>query len=172
MYAYPIKHFSGKNSFCRGKIQKQKNGGIHVTGQFKKYEYSSGRLYFWASSPPDHLLSFSGSGLPFASAEMAFDKTPNTGFASVHGGHFSFRLIHPNTYYTNNGKDKIAPRVYFRHCSESAQIYLLNLSDLEVPFRDLNHNQNRTTPNFYTNKIQSCELTQEEIIRKRSYLFK
>ena len=69
-------------------------------------------IRFVAAAPADLRLSYSGSGLPFASSEQAFDGTPNQGELQTNSdGSFEFQIWSPNSYYTCQGVNLIDPHV-------------------------------------------------------------
>ena len=93
-------------------------GNIHldnlqyiVSGKFN--EPGIYNLKFWAAAPGDLRLSYSGSGLPFASPEQAYFESSNTGeLQTCENGKFAFKLWAPNSYYTCQGTKLIRPHVH------------------------------------------------------------
>jgi hypothetical protein len=73
-----------------------------------------------AASPPDSLQSFSGSGLPFASAQQAFDNTPTRGSLKT-SKVFRLQIVEPNSYYTDLGTRLVGPTLYIRYMSKGSQ---------------------------------------------------
>ena len=73
-----------------------------------------GSVSYWAASPPDRRLSYSGSGLPFPNAEIAYENTPNVGKVPVVEGQFEFRIEKPNTFYVGQGQELLQSHVNFR----------------------------------------------------------
>ena len=61
---------------CEGIIENTGDGNITITGKLK-IDKQSAKIIFWAANPPDYNTSFSGSGLPFPSPEIAFEDTKN-----------------------------------------------------------------------------------------------
>ena len=66
-----------------GKMTYTGSGGVKVTGRLSNFVPGNTKLVFWAPSPPDYRTSYSGAGLPFADADMAYDQTPNAGTVNV-----------------------------------------------------------------------------------------
>ena len=62
---------------CEGFVLEQKSGDYIVKGTILT-NTGNAKLMYWAANPSTRGLSFSGSGIPYASAEMAFENTPNS----------------------------------------------------------------------------------------------
>lgn len=87
-------------------------GDLKYTIRGKFTTSGSKNVRFTAAAPADLRLSYSGSGLPFANPEQAFDGTPNQGeFQSNPDGSFEFQIWSPNSYYTCQGVNLIDPHV-------------------------------------------------------------
>lgn len=85
---------------------------IEITGRFREGQKGD-RLDFFAASPAEKRAAASGSGLPFFSAEQAFDGTPNVGSMSLQeGGKFAIRIVQPNAFYAVLGSHYIPPVVH------------------------------------------------------------
>lgn len=125
-------------------------------------------LYYKAASPPDRRCSFTGSGLPYATEEMAFYNTPNKGFVELKENNtFEFYIFVPSAYYKNLGNDIIDPTIYFKYHNGSEYVYSDVVITKRIPFRSLTYNQNRTSPDFYENDYGVK--TQEAILIDRGY---
>ena len=160
-----MQHKIFENKLCTGAISKSpSDGDVVITGKLKGH--FGGSLVYWAASPPDYNTSFSGSGLPFPSAEVAFQNTQNVGKVEVVGGSFRFKINHPNSYYTKNGGVHVPPRVYFKHCSAGTEVFQLDMPSLKVPFRD--SLRARKNPLFYKLNETVC-ITQEKRVRDTGY---
>jgi hypothetical protein len=101
---------SGK---CKGRILADANNWVFtVQGQYKGTGVTE--LKYMAAAPPDLRQSYMGSGLPFATADMAYEGSPNKGETKIAAdGTFSFTVIRPNAYYVNNGSKMVNPHVHF-----------------------------------------------------------
>ena len=107
-----------------------------IKGQFKFPKVHNFR--FWAAAPADLRLSYSGSGLPFASEEMAMYNTPNQGTITTNEyGEFEFDLFAPNSYYTCQGINFIQPQIHIFNKDTQKQ-YTLELGP-GIPNRSLRH---------------------------------
>ena len=72
-----------------------------------------GVVKYWAATPPDRRLSYSGSGLPFPNHEVAYENSPNVGEVPVTDGHFEFHIQMPNTFYVGQGQELLQSHVNF-----------------------------------------------------------
>jgi hypothetical protein len=139
-----------------------------------------GFVYFIAPSPPDYHISYSGSALPFATKDQAFEGTPNVGRAEVSKDKHQFviKLVMPNSYMVGLGSVTVPPTVYLSfkaHGCDETKFAVLQVSD-GVPFRSLTYPQGnavgcaRHDATFYGN--HSClpvRKNQEEILRQSAY---
>lgn len=70
-------------------------------------------LYYKAASPAYCGYSMDGSGLPYPSADIAFDETPNQGMVHTGlGGSFKFQIRTPASYYIEGGSILVPPTIY------------------------------------------------------------
>jgi hypothetical protein len=105
-------------------------------------------VQYWAPSPSDNMHSFSGSGLPFPSEDIAYSNSPNIG-RTVLGkdGSFSIKIIYPNSYYKQLGADYVKPHVKLLFGDENGNIYgkiVTILLGNGTPFRALTCDKNTT----------------------------
>lgn len=153
-----------KNS--RG-INIQVNGMIHDIIDNKTVE-------FIAATPADRRSSFSGSGLPFPNAYIAFQNTPNQGTVYVNNdNYFSINILKPGSYYTSLGTSLVPPTVYISYTSNGKKKYTSIKVDDTIPFRTLTYQNteskvSRTGPLFYDNKDLPVR-TQEMILMSSAY---
>lgn len=130
-----------------------------------------GRLTYLAAAPPDRGGSFSGSGMPFASAEQAFFNSPNSGEAHVSAdGTFELRLSKaPNSYYAGVGTVLVPPFVYLAYkCHGTPHTASVKLAEEAVPFRFLTYPSQRGGPMFYY-KPEPLAQTQERLFRATGF---
>jgi len=80
-------------------------GSIVNPGSFQQ------RILF-AAAPIDRMMNYSGSGLPFPSADVAFDNTPNQIQIDRHGM-FDVVFKYPNAYYKSDFFEKMLPSIFF-----------------------------------------------------------
>jgi len=69
------------------------------------------KLSYLAPKPLEKRLSYSGSGLPFANEDMAFDNTPSKGI--INKGQFNIEIHYPNTHYEFCSENLLKPYIKF-----------------------------------------------------------
>jgi len=84
------------------------------------------KLFYKAAAPPESRTSISGSYLPWANEEMAYNNTPNKGIVDIVGGKFQFTLNTPNCFYINNGSKLVFPHLHLSINKKEI--------DIELPF--------------------------------------
>jgi len=152
-------------------VQYLDNGRIRIHGAMMTL---GRRLMYWAPGPAYRGMSFSGSNLPFPSAEIAYDGTPNHGVIETRYGSFDFTVQSPNSYYTQGGTVLVPPTVHIvvlndagDRIGEPRNIVL----GPSVPYRTLTIPPQRDWnlgPMFYHQKHPPIR-TQEEILRAGAY---
>jgi len=128
------------NSDISGKILyrdlKYKIEGKFTRPGVRKIEYR-------AAAPADLRLSYSGSGLPFATPEQAYDHSPNIGSVETSPeGSFEIELYSPNSYYVCEGIELIRPHVHLTILGDTPQRLDLKLGP-GIPNRSLRHLEGR-----------------------------
>lgn len=167
------KHFSKYT--CKGVVLDSGKGEYVVKGYIQTLS-SNATILFWAPNPPTYNASYSGSGLPYPNAEIAFENTPNRGAVKTEGGNFEFRVRYPNAYYAGLGSIYIEPSVYIKVCENGSDenIYTVRLGN-GIPFRMLTHPQShanissRKDNSFYKGRNELPIRTQEQILRDSGY---
>ena len=83
-------------------------------------------ISFIAPCPPDFRSSFTGSGLPYENADIAFDNTPNRGEVTLDANNaFTIQLFMPGSYYeysVSDGKVLVPPCIYITYNSKTVRI--------------------------------------------------
>lgn len=160
---------------CEGSYVYAGDGEILIEGKLKE-NIPNTNIFFWAPCPPDYRQSYSGSGLPFANPQMAFENTPNTGnvFADKNG-FFRFRIRLPNSYYVGLGTVYRPPQVQIRVRNEKRDsTHTIDLGD-GIPFRMLTYppppnTAPRCSPLFYNQRYKLPDArTQEQILRDSGF---
>ena len=157
---------------CDGVIENTGNGNIEITGKLK-IDKKKAKIIYWAANPPDYNISFSGSGLPYPSPEMAFDNTKNIGSVMTKDSVFKIRMYYPNAYYVGLGSLYVPPHIHLKICEEGYDKYFSIKIGAGVPYRTLTHPAPpslnfRTNPLFYKNDQLSVR-SQEKILRDSAY---
>jgi hypothetical protein len=101
--------FQSSNGKCSGSVTFKENDMVIVEGTSS---VNAPSLSFIAAAPADRRASHMGSGLPFASPEMAYEGTPNKGVVPVVKGKFHITLFKPNSYYVKAGAMLVQPHVH------------------------------------------------------------
>lgn len=102
-------NFKSANSKCFGTVETHGNK-VSVKGRCL---VPGDTLRYMASAMADSRSSYMGSGLPFATPEMAYEGTANRGELTLsNSGYFTFELNMPNSYYVQGGTKLIAPHVH------------------------------------------------------------
>lgn len=159
---------------CQGIVMDNGRGDIVVKGKTKNNNLNAKVLY-WAATPPDYIVSYSGAGLPFANPEMAHQNTPNQGMTQANNGEFQFNIKYPNSYYTGLGTVYIPPHVNLKICQDNQcdEIVSIQLGD-GIPFRLLTYppvpaTAPRCSPMFYMGRDRLPVRTQEQILRDSGF---
>ena len=158
---------------CQGIITHQPGGDLIVNGHIKT-DTSNAKLYYWAASPPTYGISFSGSGMPYPNALVAYDRTPNKGVVQLNGGQFNITLKYPNAYYIGLGSLYIPPHINFKVCEPGREdTYFSVQIDDGVPFRTLTYpappsKKPRLSAMFYCEPEKGAR-SQESILRASAY---
>lgn len=135
-------------------------------------------VMYIAAAPADMRLSFSGSALPFANVEQAFDCSSTSGKAKLDQDRsFEVTIPTPNSYYAAMGTVLVGPTLYVKYMSNGQpRLHQVSICD-PVPFRTLTYPNSesvpRSGPMFYDSEY-SCESdkdvpTQEELFLARAF---
>jgi hypothetical protein len=134
-----------------------------------------GKVSYIAPCPPDLRSSFSGSALPFANPQQAFEGTPNKGNTYVSGDSnnaVTLTLQSPNAYYVGLGTVYIPPTVYLSYTADGVKVQEAVQVSRGVPFRMLTYPGSATRPRenamFYDVPEQPVR-SQESILRASAY---
>jgi len=161
-----------KNITCKGMVYDSGDGEYIVKGHIDSLGDS--KILYWAANPPTYTTSYTGSGLPYANPDMAYDNTPNRGLVKAVGGKFEFRLRYPNSYYIGLGTVNVEPCCHIKVCGANIdKIHTIKLGN-GIPFRMLTYpplnsqGQARSSPEFY-NVPDLPIRSQEAILRDSGY---
>jgi hypothetical protein len=157
---------------CDGIIENKGDGNIEITGKLN-IPKKTAKIVYWAANPPDFNVSFSGSGLPYPSPEIAFQNTKNVGSVMAYDGVFKINLFYPSAYYVALGSLYIPPHVHLKICEEGYDKYFSIKIGAGVPYRTLTYPappslNPRVDATFYNND-QLTVRSQEQILRDGAY---
>jgi hypothetical protein len=161
--------------YCDGVIRKNEGYSFDVTvfGRIKE-AVQNDTIRYVAAAPPDYRATYTGSGLPFANHQQAFDNTPNKGLVKVIDGTFEINLMYPNSYYIGLGTVIIPPTVYLNYVTNEGLSRQVKIQLSEgIPFRTLTYPAQYTAPRadalFYGGGWDLPVRTQEQILRDSAY---
>ena len=135
-----------------------------------KKSIDDNKIHYIAANPPDYRTSYSGSGLPFANVNQAFENTINKGVLTPDSNGMAIsKMRFPNLFYEVLGNKLINPHVNITyHIDEIEKELRVDVSD-GLPFRSLTHPKVRTSPLFYDNEWSLPIVSQERLLRNSAY---
>jgi len=157
---------------CHGLITSNPSDATMIVhGQFR-VPVDGGSIHYLAAAPVDQRQTFTGSGLPFASKDQAFEGTPNQGSVQIDAtGAFSFTIQLPNSYYADFNGTLIAPEIeliYITHGQTNTVVIPLGEA---VGYRSLTWQRSRCEKDqmFYGSGWTLPVRTQEQVLRSSAY---
>jgi hypothetical protein len=130
-------------------------------------DVDNGMIKYIAPSPATHYTSFSGSGMPYPSEEIAFTNTPNVGQQKLKLNKFNIELIMPNSYCKNLCNDIVEPELLIKYISDGKHNIIKIPVGNKILYRSHNYPKQRTSPLFYKNNLDI--MSQEDILINSSY---
>lgn len=128
------------------KSERNDNVRIRLQGTIKQIGSARSAIVS-AANPIDRMSNYTGSGLPFPCARIAFENTPNHARVSDPSGQFDLDFAYPNGYYTLDAYSKIEPSIFvtieWKDASREQTVVRLPLDD-PLPIRTLSYR-----PNYY-----------------------
>tara|TARA_B100000900_G_C20529458_1_gene695683 strand:- start:448 stop:948 length:501 start_codon:yes stop_codon:yes gene_type:complete len=116
----------------------RRNVNISIECELKE-DTLDNEVYYYAANTPDRLTTFSGSGLPFPTRDMAFEGSPNIGRKVLNNGNkkFILNLLRPNSYY-NEDYLIVEPEVIIKYLLKNKKTRVINIPiDNKIPHRFL-----------------------------------
>lgn len=159
------------DSNCKGTITVE-NHDVIIHGRIME-KVVNNRIFYFAATPADRRMSFSGSGLPFANAKQAFENSPNHGSLEIDiNNTFTIKLALPNSYYASLGTVLIPPTLYIQYNNgKQDRKITIKISD-GIPYRMMTYPGAFTMPRrdaqFYSDANLPVR-TQEDILRSSGY---
>jgi hypothetical protein len=129
-------------------------------------ELTHDTISFVAPAPAESMNSFTGSGLPWANKEQAFQNTPNKGGVKLNKNRFVIKMLRPNSYYIDFDKLQLPfIEIYYN----KTKMFKIDLSFEKIAHRSLQHPQLRKMEkqDFYNRKLPIR--SQEQILRDSEY---
>lgn len=113
---------------------------------------SYGSVEVIAPCPIDRMTNYSGSGLPFPCAEIAFENTPNQ-ISVGDSGTFHGVFAYPNSYYAQDALEKVVSSIFvIMHPKTPGDPIIVRMElpeQVPLTVRTLTHRPKRTDPAFY-----------------------
>ncbi len=114
----------------------------------------------------DKMSSYSGTGLPFPCADIAFEGTKNI-YQVNSLGMIDILFTYPNSYYSVANKQKVVSSIFFifENMNDEQEFVRIELKDL-YPLRSLVNRETRTGPEFYSSKYEMLPIDTAEIVMR------
>ena len=140
-----------KNEFVSCDVDFLVDGDIRLTGKVASPSTFQ-MMNIFAASPINRLTSYSGSGLPFPCAQVAFENSPNKHTIDP-SGDFDVIFRYPNGYYMSDAKEKVPPSVFFSFAEQRKAPFLVQFKLPDpLPLRTLGYRPHRVGPEYYAAK--------------------
>lgn len=155
------------NKICRGTIIISEDmQNVTISGNAIAQIPAGSAIQYVAARPIERRMSFTGSGLPYATTMQAFENTPTKGEIVVNGSkQFKLTFQMPSAYYTGLGTAIVPPTIYLTFGTIKDRIYL----SPPLPFRTLTYPNLRKDVMFYDGLNSLPVRGQEEILRSAGY---
>lgn len=145
---------------------------INISGSILNYHNISSVLII-APNPVDIKGSYSGKGLPFPCAEIAFDNTPNKHLIDSESKTFNVIFSYPNSYYSVADKHKIISSVFFViEFNDGNKIFQRFELEDRYYLRTLINRESRIGPEFYSNKYNVLPIDTAEQLMYQYAIYK
>lgn len=148
---------------------------VKIQCQMKEHPFNN-EIFFISGNPVEHRASFSGSGLPFASYDQAFDSRSFEVIKVDENGIFMLDTFIPNSYMVALGSVKVPPSIMFVYKSMNGEekSFVVKVCN-GIPFRTLtyprggNGSASRKDAYFYDNIRNLPVRSQETILIESAY---
>lgn len=145
---------------------KQFDTDLNITGFFSE-SIDDNVMKYIAPNPPDYRSSFSGSALPYANEQQAFENTINVGEVRLTENKFSIDIATPNGYYEDFSNKIVPPQINIYYTIKGVDKNLIIELGNSIPFRTLSHQDNKNEM-FYLNEDLPIR-TQEGVLNDSAY---
>lgn len=155
-----------KNDLVMCKVEfLNKCSGIRIIGTIPNRDIYKNAMLI-AANPIDKMSSYSGTGLPYPCADIAFDGSKNNHEINA-SGNFNTEFSYPNSYYTVANKMKVVSSIFFvlEKMDGNKEFVRFELKDM-YPLRTLVNRESRNGPEFYSNKYDILPVETAEAIMK------
>jgi hypothetical protein len=154
-----------ENEFLRCRIDILPNRKIKLTGLVPNRMYYK-NVFLIAPNSASKTASYSGTGLPFPCADIAFEGSPNI-YEVDSSGTIDTVFSYPNSYYTVANKKKINSSVFaiIETTDGQQQFVRFELKDI-YPLRTLVNRETRTGPEFYALKHEILPVDTADVVMR------
>lgn len=154
------------NEYVKCRVDILNNGkNIRIKGTVNDMQNFKS-VVLMAANPVNMSASYSGSGLPFPCADIAFENTKNI-YSVQRNGTIDVIFTYPNSYYTVANKKKVVSSIFFtfEHLNGHKQFVRFQLQDM-YELRTLTNRECRQGPEFYSKKYDILPIDNAEIIMR------
>jgi hypothetical protein len=152
-----------QNEYVSCDVHERKDGRLDIQGSvINPSSYQQMELV--APNSYMKMANYSGSGLPYPCAAVAFENTPNWMQIPI-SGEFRAVFSYPNSYYAADTYTKVLPSIFIVLTKPNVDpIYVqIKLPD-PLELRTLTYREGRTGPNFYFEKRDIIGVQSQEAI--------
>jgi hypothetical protein len=151
------------NEFLQCRVEILTDNRIRLTGIVPNRMYYKNVLLI-APQSATKTGSYSGTGLPFPCADIAFEGTPNV-YQVEASGAIDTIFTYPNSYYTVANKKKIVSSLFAIIETHNGQQHFLRLPLKDMyPLRTLVNRETRTGPEFYALKHEILPVDSADVV--------
>lgn len=161
--------------YCQGVVNKRKvsHNDLQIQGKIID-QVKDNKIFYIAANGADRRASFSGSGLPFANQQQAFDFTPNVGEIKLGiDNTFVIDLITPNSYLVGLGSVTVPPSLFIQYFRPDGEKRMITIRVAEpIPYRTLTYPLDprpRKDATFYDSQFMFPVTTQEQHFYDSAY---
>ncbi len=138
---------------------------LKIDGKIKNHEEYV-KMVIFAANPIDVMANYTGSGLPFPNADIAFEGSKNNYIIST-TGIINTEFKTPNSFYSTDTHTKIVPSIFIKLISHKTElepiIIHFKLNDT-FPLKTLFYRKERTGPEFYQKKWEVIGIQSQDKI--------
>jgi len=140
-----------KNEYVQCDVEFLMSGNIRITGRVAN-PTSFVQMSIFAAKQVDRMMNYSGSGLPFPCAAVAFDNSPNNKVIDK-SGLIDAEFKYPNGYYLSDAKEKVPPSIFISLTEPGKKPFYVHFKLPDpLPLRTLGYRPNHQGPLYYAMK--------------------
>ena len=143
-----------ENDYVKIHCTLRNDGMLFIEGTLKR---DGERVLMYAANPIQRMTNYSGSALPYPSADVAFDRTPNE--YTVDDTSFNTVFMYPNAYYMRD--TLVPPSIFFEHDKVLFTFPLPN----PFPLRTLTYRPELNSSAAYNRRQELGVMSQDKLIK-------